>query len=177
MAKKTPVRKGAAQKKSTRRARLEKELSALLSEIDEEGLVFLFKQANVLIHNARVDRIDREVREPQDSKEQGADGRVAPGGQPAAAPDRVAIEEQEGGKVFFLVIGGARKVLSLEELRRIIRICRSAETKSDGLRQLYTVLSRERSDILFDARIKGPSHPLLDALFTEVRSRYRLKEG
>jgi hypothetical protein len=161
--KKASAAKEPAGKSPTVRDRLEKEFLKLLSDIDDQGLIFLLQQANVLVNNARVDRINAEIKELQDS------------GRPDAAardPDLVSIEEQSGGKVFFLTIGGARKILSLEELRRIIRICASAETKADALRQLYAVLSRDRNDILLDARIKGAGHPQLDALFALVRSRF-----
>ena len=39
------------------RAKLEKELRAAIAEVDEKGLLFLLRQAQVLIHNARVERI------------------------------------------------------------------------------------------------------------------------
>jgi hypothetical protein len=61
-------------------------------------------------------------------------------------------------------------------MRRIVRICYGAETKSEALRQLFTVLARERRDILADAIIGNPDNPLLEALFTVVRQTYTLKE-
>jgi len=40
------------------RAKLEKELRDAIKEVDPEGLLFLLRQAQVLIYNARVDRIN-----------------------------------------------------------------------------------------------------------------------
>lgn len=155
------------------RARMVKELREAIEEIDEEGLLFLLRQAQVLIHNARVERLNR-------SSTQKASGKApAPrksADEPATASATVSIEEAKGGKSVFLTIGGARKVLTLEEMKRLVRICYAAETKGDALRQLYTVLARERNDILFDARIGNPGSPLLAALFAEVRATYRLKD-
>ena len=101
-----------------------------------------------------------------------------PAGETARVPAApVSIEEAEGGKTIFLTVGKAmRKVLTPEEMRRIVRICYAAETKSESLRQLFTVLAKERKDILADAMIGNPDNPLLEALFTTVRATYRLKD-
>ncbi len=148
-----------------RRAKLEKELRDAIKEVDEEGLLFLLQQAGVLIHNARVERINKVAGEIRGSRKTQT---------PQAAG--VEIEESDGGKVFFLTIGQSRKVLNLDELKRIVRICYAAETKSDALRQLYKVLSEERRDILSDAHIGGPQNPLLDGLFQAVRARFKLED-
>jgi|WetSurMetagenome_2_1015567.scaffolds.fasta_scaffold428817_2 hypothetical protein len=156
------------------RARMEKELRQAIDEVDDEGLLFLLRQAQVLVHNARVDRLNRETAAPR----KGTGG--AAGGQPAA-PARtlaagVSFEQAEGGKAVFLTIGGARKVMTTEELKRLVRICYSAESKSEALAQLYKVLSLERNDILFDARIGGAGSPLMEQLFHAIRSAYKLKD-
>ncbi|MGA2478710.1 MAG: hypothetical protein ABSG63_08180 [Spirochaetia bacterium] len=160
-----------AGKPSVARTKLEKELREAIHEVDEEGLLFLLRQAQVLIHNARVESLNREARKGDGD----ADSPAA-----AAAPRRrstaVSIEEQEDGKAIFLNIGDARKVLNTEEMRRIVRICYAAETKSEALRQLFTVLAKERKDILADAFIGNPDNPLLETLFNTVRATYRLKE-
>ncbi len=155
----------AKKKVDQRRAKLEKELREAIKEVDEEGLLFLLQQAGVLIHNARVERINKVASEIRTSRKTAA-----------PPPQGVEIEESDGGKVFFLTIGQSRKVLNLEELKRLVRICYAAETKSDALRQLYTVLSRERKDILSDARIGGPQSPLIDGLFQAVRAKFKLQD-
>ncbi len=149
-------------KKDPRRAKLEKELHAAIDEIDEKGLLFLLRQAQVLIHNARVDGISQTVEEPPTV--------------PKGRPDEVTIEEAPGGSTIFLTIGRARKVLAPDEMRRLVRICYGAESKSEALRQLFTVLVKERKDILTDAVIGSPENPLIEALFNEVRATYRLKD-
>ena len=152
------------------REKLEKELREAIREVDEEGLLFLLRQAQVLIHNERVQTINHAAKK-------GA-GKGAPPAARGAARQRstvVSIEEPEDGKAIFLNIGDARKVLTAEEMRRIVRICYAAETKSEALRQLFTVLAKERKDILADAFIGNPDNPLLEALFTTVRATYRLK--
>jgi hypothetical protein len=152
-----------AKKIDAGRAKLEKELRDAMKEVDEEGLLFLLRQAQVLIYNARVDRINEAEKQIK-------------GGKPRERAAPVSIEETEGGKQIFLTIGRARKILTPEEMQRIVRICYAAETKSEALRQLFTVLAKERRDILADATIGNPDNPLLEALFTTVRATYTLKD-
>jgi hypothetical protein len=160
-----------AKKADPGRAKLEKELREAIQEVDQEGLLFLLRQAQTLIYNARVDRINQEEAQLKGGK------KPAGGTEPPRETRRsVSIEESNGGKTIFLTIGKARKVLTPEEMRRIVRICYNAETKSEALRQLFTVLARERKDILADAIIGNPDNPLLEALFTVVRQTYTLKE-
>ena len=152
-----------AKKIDTGRAKLEKELRDAMKEVDEEGLLFLLRQAQVLIYNVRVDRINEA-------------GKQITGDKPRQRAAPVSIEETEGGKQIFLTIGRTRKILTPEEMKRIVRICYSAETKSEALRQLFTVLAKERRDILADATIGNPDNPLLEALFATVRATYTLED-
>jgi hypothetical protein len=169
-AKKTAaVKAGKTGKPSVARDKLEKELREAIHEVDEEGLLFLLRQAQVLIHNARVESLNRETRT-------GDPASPAAAASPRRRSTAVSIEEQEDGKAIFLNIGDARKVLNAEEMRRLVRICYGAETKSEALRQLFTVLAKERKDILADAFIGSPDNPLLETLFNTVRATYRLKE-
>ena len=164
-------------KTQAQRGRLEKELTEAIKQIDEEGLIFLIQQAQVLIHNAGVDRLNREIVELEQKKQKRGKGRAEPrkagaGGRTAS----VGIEESDNGKAFFLSLGGTRKVMNLEEMRRLVRICYAAESKTDALKQLYTVFARERGDILADAKISGPASPLVEGLFYAIRNTYKLKD-
>ena len=156
-------------KTAPKRAKLEKELRDAVKEIDEQGLLFLLHQAQVLIHNARVERIN-ELSEKMEKS-----GKAGPA-KAGRGKGLVSIDDAKDGKTIFLNIGKARKVLTPEEMKRIVRICYAAETRNESLRQLFTVLAKERRDILADALIGNPDNPLLAALFTAVRAKYRLKD-
>ncbi len=161
---------GAAQ--SEQRRRLKSRLSEAIEQVDDEGLLFLLRQANVLIHNQKVDEVNQELAElsarPGQPK---ARGSIAE--RPAA---EVSVEESGNRSAFFLTLGNVRKVLNLEELRQLVRICYGAESKTDALQQLYTVLARERSDILHDADIRSSANPLMESLFHALRSKYHLED-
>jgi hypothetical protein len=157
-----------AGKSDNRRSKLEMELRAAIEEVDEKGLLFLLRQAQVLIHNARAESMEGKA----EGKKQGAE---APVTKPRPS-DVVEIEHPEGGKTIFLTIGRARKVLTTEEMKRLVRICYAAESRSNALRQLFTVLVKERRDILSDAMIGSPDSPLLIQLFNVIRATYKLDD-
>ena len=154
----------------TGRAKIEKELKEALAELDEQGLLYLLRQAQVLIHNARVDRLNAQAEGKTPSKKEAGERRQSP------APATVAIEQPDPGKPIILTLGRTRKILSPEEMKRLVRICYGAETRSEALRQLFTVMAKERKDILADALIGHPDNPLLVALFTTIRNTYRLED-
>lgn len=169
--------KVAKKKTENQRTRLEKELTEAIKQIDEEGLIFLLQQTQILIHNARVGKLNREIVELEQKKLKSGKAKAAPRkapGAPAAAA--VTVDESDNGKAFFLTLGGTRKIMDLEEMRRLVRICYAAETKSDALKQLYTVFARERGDVLADAKISGPASPIIEGLFHAIRSTYQLKD-
>lgn len=175
-------------KPSDQRPALLKDLHSAIKQLDEKGLLYLLRQAQVLVYNANVDRINAQAErkgrarvgggvEPEGATGDASGDSSAPGPARATGPRAaVRIEEGEGGKVFFLSIGEARNVLSLAEIQRLVRICYGAESKSEALRQLFTLLKRERNDILFDARIGSPESPLLELVFREIRAKYHLKD-
>jgi hypothetical protein len=161
--------------KTEKRLMLEEELQEAFGQIDEDGLAFLLNQAHVLIHNAQVQRINAELAE-LDRKNKAARKAMGKAAGAAGPVARVGIEESEDRKAFFLSLGGTRKVMALDEIKRLVRICYGAESKSAALRQLYTVLSRDRGDVLVDAKIGGPSSPLIEGLFYALREKYHLED-
>lgn len=150
----------------TRADRLRAEIAAALEGIDEEGLVFLLDQANTLLHNARVEELERK------RKARGVEEGEEAGPAAARAP-AVAVEESKDRKAFFVTLGNQRKVLSLAEMQQVVRICHDAPSPEEAATRVYTVFSRERRDILADAGIASARHPLLAALVAAVKARYR----
>ena len=172
-----PARKAAGKAASPQRVRLKAMLAEAIEQVDEEGLLFLLRQANVLIHNQKVDEVNREITElsqkPGRTASGGGDAGTVEGRRAAAV---VAVDDSGGRSATFLTLGNVRKVLSPEELKRLVRICYSAESKTDALQQLYTVMVRERSDILKDAGIRSAANPLIEGIFYALRRKYRLAD-
>jgi hypothetical protein len=137
--------------------------------MDEEGLVFLLRQAHILSHNANTARINREIEAFERDR-----GPVAEAAETAeAASGNASLELAPDGKSYFLTIGTARKALTREELGGIVRVCLGAADRDAGVRNLFRALGRDRGDILVDAKISGPANPHLGALYDKVLAMAR----
>jgi hypothetical protein len=161
-ARRPAVRPAAAKPvRETRKARLQHLLFDSISHMDEEGLVFLLRQAHILSSNANTARINQEIEAFE--REQGPRPKVEEAPQGTAS-----IEAAPDGKSYFLVIGTARKALTRAELGGIVGVCLGAASREVGVRNLFRALGRERGDILVDAKISGPTNPHLGALYDKV---------
>ena len=147
--------------RDTRKARLQRLLFDSIAQMDEEGLVFLLRQAHILSSNANTERINREIEAFE--RDRG----------PVPEPEKdvggtAAIEMSPDGKSYFLTIGTARKALTREEVGSIVRVCLGAVDRDVGMRNLFRAMGRDRGDILVDAKISGPTNPHLGALYDKV---------
>jgi hypothetical protein len=147
--------------RDTRIGRLQRLLFDSIAQMDEEGLVFLLRQAHILSSNANTERINREIEAFE--RDRG----------PAPEPEKdvggtASIELSPDGKSYFLTIGTARKALTREELGGIVRVCLGAVDRDVGMRNLFRAMGRDRGDILVDAKISGPTNPHLGALYDKV---------
>ena len=171
--KRKPKKQG-TEKVSPQKKRLQDELIRLLPEIDEEGMIFLIKQAQVIIHNLQVDRINREIEELEQTKS--PTKAASSSSRTTRTVADVAIEEAPNGKSFYLVLPDTRKILGLEEMRILVRACYEPKRKSEAMNRIYRWMQKERRDILSDGNIESNGSPLLDALFRRIREKYTLKD-
>lgn len=155
--------------RDTRKARLQRLLFDSIRQMDEEGLVFLLRQAHILSHNANTARINREIEAFERDREPAA----AAAETAEAAGGNASLELAPDGKSYFLTIGTARKALTREELGAIVRVCLGAADRDVGVRNLFRALGRDRGDILVDAKISGPTNPHLGALYDKVLAMAR----
>ncbi|MBN2534065.1 MAG: hypothetical protein JXB88_14340 [Spirochaetales bacterium] len=168
-----PVRKKAV-KKESQREKLEKELKGLLKKIDAEGLIFLLKQARVMIHNVQVDKINREIVEYESKRKTKTGGKsIKPTKSRAAA---VEIEEINQGKSFFIRLNNARKIFNLDEMRSLVSICHGADDEIQAGMRIYRWLKSNRIDVLSDCNIAGNGDPHLAVLYKMIISKYKTKE-
>jgi hypothetical protein len=152
--------------RDTRKGRLQRLLFDSIAHMDEDGLVFLLRQAHILSSNANAERINREIEAFERDRGPVAEPREEAGG-------NAAIELAPDGKSYFLTIGTARKALAREELGGIVRVCLGAVDRDVGVRNLFRALGRDRGDILVDAKISGPTNPHLGALYDKVLAMAR----
>jgi hypothetical protein len=164
-------------KKSTRqvsqRTRMEKELKDLLKKIDEEGLIFLLKQANIIVHNMQVDKLNKEIVEYERKK-----GKKTTSNKQQKyikSTGSAMIEETGGGKSFIITLNGTRKIFSLPEMKKIVHICHAAGNRLHACRQLYNWFYRNRTDVFADGGISGAGDPALAMLYSTIVKTYTVK--
>ena len=155
-----------------------KKLRELIRDVEPEGLRFLVGQARTLLHNAEVDRMNRELLRKGDGSSSHSRSGDSPGGQGAedARVDPtpgVTVEEAADRSHFIVSFGRVRKFFVVDEFRSLVRICQSAGSGGEAAERLYRWMRGNRSDVLADAKIRGDS--LLKELHGIIVSRYRAK--
>jgi hypothetical protein len=162
--------------------KLRKELLALIDQVDTEGLVFLIRQAQTIIHNLQVERINAEIgglnQERARALEKASRGAASPAGGVRAAGSEagvqaVEIEEGAGRTTFIVAIGNVRKSFGLDEMRALARVAHAASDDADGAQRLYTWLKRNRGDVLTEIGARTAAHPALVLVHRAVKSRYK----
>jgi len=186
-AKKTPVTRASSDKKPatakntvkprSARDRLAGELLGMIPEIDAEGLLFLIRQANVLLHNKRVDELNAEMERLNKGKKEAHKkaGTTVKAGQ-NVQEITVEIQQSPDAKTYYMIVDGQKHFLTAEEMTAVVKLCIAPERKSEALRYLYQYLTNERKEILMDHAISVEKHPFFEALFYEVRSKFSLKD-
>ncbi|HAK44318.1 MAG TPA: hypothetical protein DCO79_00115 [Spirochaeta sp.] len=156
----------------SQKLRLEKELTGLIPEIMEEGLLFLIKQANTIIHNQRTVKINREMNELNQKK--GEEDAEIP--KPVTGEFDIEISRSDNGKTYYFIVNGRKHFFDIPETQKVVALCYRPETKSAALKFLYEFFLNERDEILSEHGIKSAKSPFFEALFREVRANFTLDD-
>jgi hypothetical protein len=153
-------------------------LHDLVSDLDEGGIQFLINQARILIYNKQVEEINRKVADSktvgQKKKKKTTEAEKVTK-KPPPAPE-VEIVERSDGKHFFIVIRGYRIYFTLDEMKKLVKICHLAGDPADAAHRLYNWFKRFRSDFLVDGGIGSARNPYLYDLYTKLISTYKVRE-
>ncbi|MBN2547191.1 MAG: hypothetical protein JXB50_15420 [Spirochaetes bacterium] len=150
---------------SGERVKLQNELKKLIKNIDEEGLIFLIKQANVILYNMQVDKINNMQLQNQKS------GKNKP---KANAYDPIEIITGENNSNFIIRIDTTRKFFSVEDFRSMVKICQLDVNEKEKGARLFRWLMNERKDFLIDNNIRDGNNPNLKNLIEMIKSRYKI---
>jgi hypothetical protein len=153
------------------RAELLTMLQGLISDVDDQGLVFLINQTKVLLHNQKVEEINSKVIEAKAKVTKGKKKPVK-----KKIPMEVEIVERGDGKHFFIVVNNFRIYFTLVEMRKLVKLCHAAENEADASQRLYRWFSNFRKDFLVDGQIGGAGHPYLTDLYNKLISTYRPRD-
>jgi hypothetical protein len=159
------------------RERLENELIGMIPELDAEGLLFLVRQAGVLIQNRRVDELNAEM-EKLNKDKMAAHKRAGTTARVGQNVEEITVEMQRSpdSKTFYMIVNGQKHFLTPGEMSSVVKLCFKPERKSDAIRFLFKYLNDERKEILMDHGVSSDKHPFFEALFHETRAKFSLKD-
>lgn len=156
---------------SDEKSKLIAELHALTENINENGLKFLIRQAEVLMYNMKVEQVNTEIQKLTVEKSKA----------PKTAADKnkekasMEIIESDSGGSFIFVINKTRKFFTLDEMKKIVKICRSASEEKDAAASLYSWFLNTRGDALYDIGIKNANDPALGIIYNHIINNYTVK--
>lgn len=150
-----------------------KELRGLIREIDREGLLFLIKQANTLIYNQRVEKLNRETEKAGKTSPSAKQGKQE---SPAAVQEGgVRIERGAFGRSFIVDLGQVRKTFDEAEMLGLVKVARAGSSGADGASRIYRWLSRNRDDVLLDAGIGSARDSVLADLWRVLGKSFSVR--
>jgi hypothetical protein len=183
--KKTASKKKAAatrpKKKSTKakggknieKEKLAKELITLIPKLDEEGLAFLVKQAQVHLYNMQVDALNKTMIKDEERAKKSVSGKT---GKSSSVEDFWDIKISETGSSYYIVYHNEWIAFSKEEITAIVKIALGEGTELEIKERLFNWLSRERNDLLYTASIAKKFDIKLESLIKLLRENFKLRK-
>ncbi|MCK5153493.1 MAG: hypothetical protein KAQ93_03975 [Spirochaetales bacterium] len=149
-----------------------KELRKLIKDIPMEGLIFLIEQANKLAYNKRVE----ELNAIQAKINKKSSKKAKPTKKQAVERCSISIERGSFNRSFILIIGNTRKIVTEDEMVKLVRICHTAQNAADGSTRLYNRLKHERDDILLDAGIGSKDDKCLTEIYKYLKANFSMAD-
>jgi hypothetical protein len=152
------------------RNQLLRNLHDLIKDLDEKSLLFLVQQAQVLQYNLHVEKLNA-TQEIQKSNI------VKPTTTANRNQEQVEIIEGGEGQLFILVMNQIRKSFSLEEMRKIVKICHISKGKEDASGRLFNWFVNNRRDVVHDVFLASENDPALILLYEKIMTSYTVKKS
>ena len=149
--------------------KLIKQLNKLIIDLNEEGLRTLIRQTHIMLHNMQVEMSIQECNKSK--KKQKAGEKSLPQNK-----HTIEVEAADDNRYFILIINYARNFFSLEEMKKLVKICHFSEDESDAAGRLYNWFSKNRKDVLQDTNIEGVTDAALNTIYNFIKTNYKLKE-
>ncbi|WP_455382623.1 hypothetical protein [Salinispira pacifica] len=157
---------GGSRSKTDGRAKLTKEITALLGKMDEPSLAFIKQQADVIVSAGEYEELRKKTMDALSSLEGKASAEYA--------PDSVAIDRRDDS-FFNITVRGKRVFFNIDEMRALTKLCHAASESRDGAKRLLTWFRRERADFLNETGIQGTADPALGKLWETIITTYKVK--
>lgn len=147
-----------------RKSTIIKEITALLEQVDMDGLLAIKQEATRLIYNQTVDKMNAvAIKKNKAAAKKNSKKTTAKQVVKNKKGDLISIE-QIGGSSFNLQIANNKVFFSLDELKRILKLSQSGKDLKESGVLLYRWLKKERGDFISEVGVSGPSSPILPQL-------------
>ena len=170
---KAPARRQA--KRSPALDYLARDLKALIPKLDEEGLAFLLKQAQVHLYNMQVDALNKTMID--DERRQFTTVKTTKQAKPAKPTKQTGvfkdIKASEAG--YHMLCGNQWTAFTSGEITAMVKIVKCGEPDLEIRGRLYSWLLHERSDLLITASISSKFDDNLKSLVTLINNNFKLK--
>lgn len=153
---------------SMQKASLLKQLMKLVEGLDESRLSYLIQQSQILEHNMKIEENARKhgsLKSPEPKQQSG----------PGMDKFTIDVKEADDNSSFVLIINKYRNFFSLEEMRKLVKLCHIAASENDGVARLFMWFSQNRKDVLNNTDIKGIGDPALITMYNFIINRYKIK--
>ncbi|HON79270.1 MAG TPA: hypothetical protein PK544_12315 [Spirochaetota bacterium] len=184
--KKSTPKKSAAEKKpkkpAPKKTAISKEKKALLGDLakiaeslEEESIKFLIAQGQVMLQNKKIQEIraERKERKPAEPIE----GKIGPGRKfKGSDKESIDIVESASGSSFVLLINNYRNFFDRDEMRKLVKICHSADDERDAMSRLHGWFSKNRKDVLTNTDIRSAGDKALATMYNAIITTYAVKE-
>jgi len=169
-------KKSAGRGSNKERDNLAKELKSLIPKLDEEGLAFLVKQAQVHLYNMQVDALNKTmIREEERSRKSVSGNKAKPKARPSADNDFLDIKTSDTGSSYFILYSNQWISFSKEEVTTLAKVALGDGTDLEIKERVFNWLSRERNDVLYTASIANKFDNKLISLIDLLRENFKLK--
>ncbi len=115
----------------------------------------------------------------KDAKKAAATPAPAPAEAPVLAEevkgsDKYSIDVTEGqdNRYFVIKVNNYRNFFSLEEMRKIVRLCHDAQDERDGAARLFGWFKVNRNDVIINTKIEGSLDPALATIYNYLVNTY-----
>ena len=150
---------------------LAKELKTLIPKLDEEGLIFLIKQAQVHLYNMQVDVLNQTIIRETNRVKISITKNVKPQNQNKTGFSDIKIS----GSGRFVLYNNQWISFTAGEIDSLARIAKEKESELEIRGRIYNWLSRERSDVLNTASVADKFDKQLNSLITLLKKNVKLK--
>jgi hypothetical protein len=172
-------KKTSTPKKISQKEKLQKELTKLIKDIDEEGLLFLIQQANTIRYNMQVDELNQRADEIKEemSKINKSKNKKTKSKKEIISDLDVSVEKGSFDKNYILVIENTRKLITDKEMLNLVKVCHSVNNEAEGARRVYNWLLKFRDDVLLDVGIGQNNFIKLKSVYHCLRNTFAIKEN